>query len=165
MTSAGAAIGGRIGSWVGGWAGEAIDPAGGGIPGAAIGRLAGSALGDAISNAIANNNSTEADGPVVPIDLPDKIPDFNFDEPSQCPVDKNGNKWPWRGKPPQGDDKGAYKNLNGPESLHPDLNHGGILSLTGILMIELVMDIELGGMGRYGRNNDKSDGSANLRFG
>jgi hypothetical protein len=26
---------------------------------------------------------------------------------------------------PQGGDKGGYKNPNGPESLHPDLDHGG----------------------------------------
>jgi hypothetical protein len=43
----------------------------------------------------------------------------------QCPVDNNGNKWPWKGQQPQVGDKGGYKNPNGPESMHPDLDHGG----------------------------------------
>jgi hypothetical protein len=70
-------------------------------------------------------DSLTDEGPAVPIDLPDKIPDFNFDKPDQCPIDKNGNEWPWKGKLPQGGDKGGYKNPNGVESLHPDLEHGG----------------------------------------
>jgi RHS repeat-associated protein len=69
--------------------------------------------------------NTEKDGPSVPIDLPGKIPEFDFNKPDQCPVDKNGNQWPWKGKPPQGGSDGGYKNPNGPESLHPDLGHGG----------------------------------------
>jgi len=74
---------------------------------------------------IADSLSSGDEGPSVPIDLPENIPDFDFDKPGQCPVDKNGNQWPWKGKPPQGGDKGGYKNPNGPESLHPDLDHGG----------------------------------------
>jgi hypothetical protein len=74
---------------------------------------------------IINSQNQGKDGPSVPIDLPDKIPDFDFDKPGQCPVDKKGKKWPWQGKPPQGGDEGGYKNPDGPESLHPDLGHGG----------------------------------------
>ena len=71
------------------------------------------------------NQGREKDGPSVPIDLPEKIPDFDFGKPDQCPVDGGGNEWPWKGKPPRGGPFGGYKNPNGPESLHPDLDHGG----------------------------------------
>ena len=77
----------------------------------------------AIYNSQHSQNDTE--GPSVPVDLPDKIPDFDPNKPGQCPVGKDGAPWPWKGKPPQGGDKGGYKNPNGPESLHPDLDHGG----------------------------------------
>jgi hypothetical protein len=78
----------------------------------------------AINNAY-NQSSEEDNGQDIPIDLPDKIPEFDFNNPGQCPIDKNGNQWPWKGKLPQGGDKGGYKNPNGPQSLHPDLDHGG----------------------------------------
>jgi RHS repeat-associated protein len=67
----------------------------------------------------------EGDGKYCPVDLPDKIPDFDFDDPTSPPVGKDGEEWPWKGEPPQGGDKGGYKNPNGPESMHPDLDHGG----------------------------------------
>lgn len=70
------------------------------------------------------NQNQGKDGPSVPVDLPGKIPDFDFDKPGQCPVDSKGKKWPWKGQAPQGGDKGGYKNPDGPESLHPDLGHG-----------------------------------------
>lgn len=57
--------------------------------------------------------------------MPDKIPDFDFGDPTKPPVGADGAEWPWKGQPPQGGDKGGYKNPNGPESLHPDLDHGG----------------------------------------
>jgi RHS repeat-associated protein len=111
--AAGALTGAEIGSFAG--------PVGtviGGLIGAGVGWW----IADKIGNAIFNEGK---DGPSVPIDLPDKIPDFDFDKPDQCPVDNKGNTWPWKGKPPQGGDKGGYKNPNGPESIHPDLGHGG----------------------------------------
>ncbi|MGI4847103.1 MAG: RHS repeat-associated core domain-containing protein [Janthinobacterium lividum] len=63
--------------------------------------------------------------PSLPIDLPGKIPDLNFDDAGKCPVGNDGVEWRWQGKSPQGGHKGGYKNPNGPESIHPDLDHGG----------------------------------------
>ncbi|WP_263147856.1 RHS repeat-associated core domain-containing protein [Pseudomonas sp. RIT-PI-AD] len=65
------------------------------------------------------------EGPNCPIDLPSKIPDYSHSDPGKAPVGPEGDEWTWKGRPPQGGDKGGYKNPNGPESIHPDLNHGG----------------------------------------
>ena len=81
---------------------------------------------DNISNAVCgddgeqcfNSRSDEAES-----DQPENIPDFDFNDPSKPPVGKDGEEWPWRGQPPQGGPKGGYKNPNGPESIHPDLDH------------------------------------------
>jgi hypothetical protein len=58
--------------------------------------------------------NTEKDSPSVPIDLPGKIPEFDFNKPDQCPVDKNGNQWPWKGKPPQGGSDGGVQESKWP---------------------------------------------------
>ena len=54
---------------------------------------------------------------------PDNLPDFDFDDPTKAPVGPDGVPWDWKGKPPQGGAEGGYKNPNGPDSLHPDLDH------------------------------------------
>lgn len=74
---------------------------------------------------LATGVDEDCDGPNCPIDLPDKIPDFDFDDPAKPPIGADGEEWPWKGKQPQGGSFGGYKNPNGPESIHPDLDHGG----------------------------------------
>lgn len=74
---------------------------------------------------LATGVDEDCEGPNCPVDLPDKIPDFDFNDPTRPPVGPDGVTWDWKGKPPQGGDFGGYKNPNGPESIHPDLGHGG----------------------------------------
>ncbi|MBO4537841.1 MAG: hypothetical protein J5694_03130 [Erysipelotrichaceae bacterium] len=52
-----------------------------------------------------------------------KKPEVNYpgDDPAKAPSDD----YEWRGKPPQGGEKGGYKNKNGKDSWHPDLKHKG----------------------------------------
>ncbi|WP_131668267.1 RHS repeat-associated core domain-containing protein [Psychrobacter pygoscelis] len=110
-----------LGCAAGAWAG----PIGCGV-GAAIG-LAINSLGIYILSEAINNSNDEIssipEGETCPLNLPDKIPDFDFNDPRQTPIGADGQSWPWHGKPPQGGDKGGYKNPNGNESIHPDLDH------------------------------------------
>ena len=67
----------------------------GGPIGAAAGGLIGLGIGAYLGWNVFGPMLTDnpgKDGPSVPIDLPDKIPDFDFDKPGQCPVDKDGKK-------------------------------------------------------------------------
>ncbi|ATC87491.1 hypothetical protein PARC_a3070 [Pseudoalteromonas arctica A 37-1-2] len=57
-------------------------------------------------------------------ECPNNLPDFDFESPANHPIGQDGLKWPWHGKQPQGGKFGGYKNPNGPESIHPDLDHG-----------------------------------------
>ena len=109
-----------------------LNPAAGWAAGVAVGGPVDALIGGAIGAWVGWNVtgpilSDAADGPSLPVDLPEKIPDFDFNKPGECPVDKKGKQWPWRGKPPQGGKEGGCKNPNGPESLHPDLDHGGAI--------------------------------------
>ncbi|MDO7925284.1 RHS repeat-associated core domain-containing protein [Pseudomonas sp. KFB-139] len=110
------------GGVVGAELGTLVLPGLGTVVGGGIGLIATFVLADQIAQW---TKSESTDGPALPIDLPDKIPDFDFEKPEQCPVDSDGVAWPWKGQLPQGGSKGGYKNPNGPESLHPDLDHGG----------------------------------------
>ncbi len=52
------------------------------------------------------------------------IPTVDWNDPSKPPIGPNGEKWEWRGQPPQGGDKGGYVNPSNPgQSIHPDLDH------------------------------------------
>lgn len=55
-----------------------------------------------------------------PIEVPDMlIPDYPGDDPTTPPDDD----YKWKGKPPEGGDKGAWVNDKTGEQWHPDLNH------------------------------------------
>jgi hypothetical protein len=97
------------------------------VCGPVYGAIAGATLGiasyyavDAIvhneSSDLSANNSTDSSSP-------DNVPDFDFNDPTKPPTGQDGEEWEWRGKPPAGGGKGGWKNPNGPESIHPDLDH------------------------------------------
>ncbi|MYM90167.1 hypothetical protein GTP91_23715 [Rugamonas sp. FT82W] len=49
---------------------------------------------------------------------------MDWKDPTKPPVGPNGEEWEWRGKPPQGGDKGGYVNPSNPDqSAPPDLGH------------------------------------------
>ena len=50
-----------------------------------------------------------------------KKPDVKY--PGNDPSKSPGDDYEWRGKPPEGGDKGAWVNKNTGEQWHPDLNH------------------------------------------
>ncbi|MEW4368192.1 RHS repeat-associated core domain-containing protein [Aliikangiella sp. GXAS 306] len=101
-------------------AGAGIGFAVGGPVGAAIGFGVGAALGWAGWELWGSLNEEAGD---ESCSKPGNVPEFDFDNPGQNPIGQDGAEWPWHGQPPQGGERGGYKNPNGPESIHPDLNH------------------------------------------
>lgn len=69
------------------------------------------------------NSGTSTSDPKAP-PQPGEIPTLDWNDPTKPPIGPNGEEWVWRGKPPQGGDKGGYVNPSNPDqSAHPDLAH------------------------------------------
>ncbi|UGQ48740.1 NBR1-Ig-like domain-containing protein [Massilia endophytica] len=70
-----------------------------------------------------SKNGTNQSDPAAP-PQPGEIPTLDWNDPTKPPIGPNGEEWVWRGKPPQGGDKGGYVNPSNPDqSVHPDLTH------------------------------------------
>lgn len=87
-----------------------------------IDRVTGTLIVDSTSCQQGSNTGEEEDpaGAGEPQPEPSAYPTF-FDDPEESP----GEGWEWRGKAPEGGDKGSWYNPETEESWHPDLNHGG----------------------------------------
>jgi RHS repeat-associated protein len=74
-------------------------------------------------NGEGTNTGTSTSDPKAP-PQPGEIPTLDWNDPTKPPIGPNGEEWVWRGKPPQGGDKGGYVNPSNPDqSAHPDLAH------------------------------------------
>jgi hypothetical protein len=70
-------------------------------------------------SAVLNVNGAENSPPAA-----GEIPNVDWSDPSKPPKGSDGREWEWRGKLPQGGQKGGYVNPSNPgQSVHPDLNH------------------------------------------
>jgi len=80
--------------------------------------IASYAISGFVVDVLFNEKADDAEGPAL-----EGVPEFDFDDPEKPPVGEDGEEWEWRGQLPAGSAKGAWKNPNGPESIHPDLDH------------------------------------------
>jgi hypothetical protein len=68
------------------------------------------------------NGDGQDSGPQPP--APHEVPTLDWADPAKPPTGSDGQEWGWRGRPPQGGEKGGYVNPANPnQSVHPDLNH------------------------------------------
>jgi len=75
---------------------------------------------EALSGASSGTSTSDPKAPPQP----GEIPTLDWNDPTKPPIGPNGEEWVWRGKPPQGGDKGGYVNPSNPDqSAHPDLAH------------------------------------------
>ena len=92
------------------------------------GAIAGAIIGEAISEAVTGegegDNSCDASAGGGWTPSPEDVPELDWEDPSNPPVDSDGNEWPWRGPDDPGGERGGYVDPNNKDiSVHPDLNH------------------------------------------